>query len=119
MSRPLSGHCHCGAVRITIPTAPDYINDCNCSLCTTRGALWGYFAPAMVEISGGPTGRYVRDDLAQAFLATHWCQQCGTTTHWTALDPGYERMGINMRLFAPESWAHVDIRAVDGRSWDG
>lgn len=119
MTDALHGQCHCGAVRITIPSAPDYINDCNCSLCVTRGALWGYFPPSSVAIIGGPTGRYVRSDLTQAYLATHWCQQCGSTTHWTALDPSYDRMGVNMRLFAHHDWADVAIRRVDGRSRDG
>ncbi len=116
MSEALTGSCHCGAVRITIPTAPDYINDCNCSLCVTHGGLWGYFSPGLVEITGGPTSRYVRSDLPQPFLATHFCPQCGSTTHWAPLDPDYDRMGVNMRLFAPEAWAHIDIRAIDGRS---
>ena len=119
MIEPLSGSCHCGAVRITIPTAPDYINDCNCSLCETRGAIWGYFSPTMVTITGGPTGSYTRSDLPKAYLTTHWCQHCGSTTHWAPLDPSYDRMGINMRLFAPEDWAQVDVRAIDGRSWEG
>lgn len=119
MSDPLSATCHCGAVGITIPAAPDYLNDCNCSLCVTRGGLWGYFSPADVAITGGETRGYVRSDLKEAALSTHWCVRCGSTTHWTALDPAYDRMGVNMRLFAPEVYASVEIRRVDGRSWDG
>lgn len=118
MTGPLDGHCHCGAVRVTIPAAPDYINDCNCSLCVTRGAIWGYFHPAEVSVAGA-THRYVRADLPKPALATHWCAACGTTTHWAAFDPGYERMGVNMRLFDPAAYAAVEIRAIDGRNWEG
>ena len=116
MSALLSGRCHCGAVRITIPAAPDYINDCNCSLCMTRGAIWGYFSPAAVTITG-KTKNYIRADLKEPALSTHWCAHCGSTTHWTALDPAYDRMGINIRLFEPEVYATIEIRPVDGRSW--
>lgn len=115
---PLSGSCHCGAVRITIPAAPEYINDCNCSLCMTRGAIWGYFPPAAVTFSGD-TRHYVRADLPDPALATHWCTRCGTTTYWAALDPAYARMGVNMRLFDPADYAGVEVRAIDGRSWVG
>lgn len=118
MNATLTGSCHCGAVRIAIPTAPDYINDCNCSLCMTRGAIWGYFPPAAVTITGA-THRYIRADLPDPALATHWCATCGTTTHWLALDPAYDRMGVNMRLFDPADYAAVEVRPVDGRSWDG
>jgi len=118
VSESLTGSCHCGAVRVTIPAAPDYINDCNCSLCMTRRAIWGYFSPRDVTISG-ETHHYVRSDLREASLGTHWCAKCGTTTHWAAFDPDYDRMGVNMLLFAPEAWAGIEVRAVDGRSWDG
>lgn len=118
MSEPLAGKCHCGAVRVTIPAAPDYINDCNCSLCMTRGAIWVYFSPSAVTVMG-ETHHYVRADLPQPALATHWCARCGTTTHWTALDPGYDRLGVNMRLFDDATYAGVELRAIDGRSWDG
>ncbi|MBY0305025.1 MAG: GFA family protein [Sphingomonas sp.] len=118
MSNALSATCHCGAVGITIPAAPDYLNDCNCSLCVTRGGLWGYFSPADVTISGETHG-YIRADLKQAALSTHWCAHCGSTTHWTALDPAYDRMGVNMRLFDPAAYARVEIRPIDGRSWEG
>lgn len=113
----MEGSCHCGAVRVAIPTAPDYINECNCSLCMTRGGLWGYFAPAEVVITGNATRSYVRADLKEPALSTHWCDHCGSTTHWTALDPTYNRMGVNMRLFDPAVYASVEIRQVDGRSW--
>ncbi len=118
MTSPLSGSCHCGAVRVTIPAAPEYINDCNCSLCMMRGAIWGYFPPAAVTITGD-THHYIRADLADPALATQWCAACGTTTHWLALDPVYERMGVNMRLFDPAVYAGVEIKLVDRRSWDG
>ncbi len=118
MSGALSGRCHCGAVRVTIPAAPAYINDCNCSLCMTRGAVWGYFPPAAVTIIGD-THNYVRADLPDPALATHWCAACGTTTHWASLDPDYDRMGINMRLFDPADYTGIEVRAIDGRSWEG
>ena len=48
----MTGHCLCGAVSVTIDEKPDYINDCNCSLCRKSGGAWGYFDPSIVKTSG-------------------------------------------------------------------
>ncbi len=112
----LAGACHCGAVRLTIPRRPDYINDCNCSLCTKRGAIWAYFRPDEVRVEGA-TQSYVRGDTPMPCLATHWCTACGCTTHWTPLLADLDRMGVNARLFDAGALAGIEIRAIDGRSW--
>ena len=109
-----TGHCHCGAVAIEIPERPDYLNDCNCTLCTTRGGLWGYFRPAEVTVTGATTA-YVRADAVKPALATHFCPVCGTTTHWASImvEP-YDRMGVNLLLFAAGAREGVEVRRVDG-----
>jgi len=38
-----TGSCHCGAVQLEIPSAPDHLTNCNCSICWRYGALWAYF----------------------------------------------------------------------------
>ena len=32
--------CHCGAVRLSVPSAPDTVTECNCSICRRLGARW-------------------------------------------------------------------------------
>jgi hypothetical protein len=119
----LSGACHCGAVRISIPRKPDYVNDCNCTLCTKCAGLWGYYDPAEVSISGD-TRTYIRSDMPEPALATHFCGQCGCTTHWQMIEAFAAsrpemppRMGINMRLFEAEVVKGVEVRFPDGRAW--
>lgn len=116
----ITGQCHCGAVRITIPRAPESITECNCSLCSALGARWCFFTPDEVAIEAAPgaSTAYVRADLSEAYLATHHCTTCGTTTHWLPL-PGrdIDRMGVNVRVFAEEAMAGVEVKKVDGRSW--
>ena len=111
-----TGHCHCGAVTLAVARQPEYLNDCNCTLCTTRGGHWGYFRPAEVTITGATTA-YVRTDTPDPALATHFCPVCGTTTHWVSVmrEP-YDRMGVNMRLFPAAARAGVELRHVDGLS---
>ena len=111
------GTCHCGQVRITLPSRPNAVTHCNCSLCSKTGFQGVYFSSEDVQIEG-ETDSYVRADSNPAFLATHRCRHCGIATHWTPLtDPPHERMGINARLFDPQTLAGVAVREVDGRSW--
>jgi len=113
----LTGRCHCGAVTIRIPRKPDSISHCNCSLCAKTGFQGIYFSSEELGIEG-ETDTYVRADSNPAYLAQHRCRHCGIITHWTPLtDPPHERMGINARLFEPESFEGVPVKAVDGRSW--
>ncbi len=107
----ITGSCHCGAVQLEIPNAPTQITSCNCSICRRLGTLWAYYAPADVRITG-PTTAYVWGDKA---LALHHCPTCACTTHWSPIgDTNPNRMGIQMRLFAPALISTVRVRRVDG-----
>jgi hypothetical protein len=109
----IEASCHCGAVRFAVDTAPDDVNDCNCSICRRYGTLWAYYQRPQVrfEANSGPTDIYVWGDRMLEF---HRCRACGCVTHWVAIDPGYERMGFNSRLLAPEVLAAVPVRHTDG-----
>lgn len=114
----LTGTCHCGRARITLPRKPEQITQCNCSLCTKTGFRGVYFSSDELVIEG-QFDSYVRTDLKQAYLANHRCRTCGILTHWTPLsEPPFERMGVNARLFDEQLLDGVPIKEVDGRSWD-
>lgn len=53
--------CHCGAVRITVLSKPEYLNDCDCSRCQRFGALWALYESSTVVVIGHPedTSAYV------------------------------------------------------------
>src|SRR3546814_5791765 len=50
----LHGSCHCGAVRLTLPVAPDKATSCNCSFCRRSGGIWAYYEFGTVSIQGHP-----------------------------------------------------------------
>lgn len=113
----LVGRCHCGACTIHLPRAPEYVGQCNCSLCRTSGFRGVYFSSEELEITG-EFDSYVRTDLDEAFLRNSRCRQCGTPTHWEPLtEPPHERMGVNANLFAPAALEGVPVREIDGASW--
>ncbi|HEX4198018.1 MAG TPA: GFA family protein [Caulobacteraceae bacterium] len=104
--------CHCGAVRLTAPRAPDSVTECNCSICRRLGARWAYYAPAEVGMPrAGSTQPYVWGDRMLAF---HRCRSCGIVTHWQSLDGTKDRMAINARLMDDLDWDAIQIRHFDG-----
>jgi hypothetical protein len=124
MSAALNAKCHCGAVQISIAVKPDYLNECNCSLCHSHGVWWGYFAPVEVQVVG-ETKAYGRADRAEPAVNVHFCPTCGCTTHWT-LTPVFtrntgidDRMGVNMRLVDRPLLSGIELRYPDGKHWNG
>ena len=110
--------CHCGRATIRLPRRPDYINHCNCSLCTASGFQGIYYASDELVIDG-EFDRYVRSDIKEPCLVLLRCASCGTATHWTPLgEPPFARMGVNARLVDPAVLEGIEVRDIDGRSWD-
>ncbi len=117
-SPSLRGSCHCGAVRLTLPFAPEKATSCNCSICRRVAGLWVYYELGTVTIDGHPgeTEGYVWGDRT---LRTVRCRTCGVVTHWEPLDtkPG-SRHGVNLRNFEPALQQSVAVRRFDGAdSW--
>jgi hypothetical protein len=111
----IEASCHCGAVRFAVESAPDEVNDCNCSICRRYGTLWAYYHPQQVRFGteNGPTDIYVWGDRTLEF---HRCRTCGCITHWSAVDRAHERMGVNARLMPPEVLAAIPMFHGDGAS---
>jgi hypothetical protein len=110
----LSGTCHCGAVRIDLPTRPQAATLCNCSLCRRLGSLWSYYPAGTVAISGHPehTDGYIWGDRT---LRTVRCRHCGIVTHWEPLQAGPDaHMGVNIRNFDPGEFEGLRLRRFDG-----
>jgi len=107
------GSCHCGRIRLILRETPADAGDCNCSLCRRVGGLWHHTTPANVTVTGEAQG-YVQGDC----MITNWrCPHCGNATHWTAIDPDYDRMAVNLRMFEPELWRDLPRRFIDGASF--
>src|SRR3546814_16962486 len=53
-AQSLHGSCHCGAVRLTLPAAPDKATSCNCSLCRRSGGIWAYYEFGTVSVQRHP-----------------------------------------------------------------
>jgi hypothetical protein len=115
--------CLCGAVHVETAKRPDYIHECNCTLCTKTGARWGYFHPSEVVVSG-ETHSYCRRDKAEAAAQVQFCPICGSTTHFTLTESvaaklGDVMAGVNLRLADESDLTGIELRCPDGRAWAG
>lgn len=115
--------CLCGEVVLTVNKAPDFIHDCNCSLCTKTGARWGYFHPSDISVEGATKG-YCRGDKDDPNAQVRFCPNCGATTHFVLTESAVSKfgnsvMGVNMWLADSRDLAGIELRFPDGKSWAG
>jgi len=118
-SSVIEGSCHCGKVHWRFEGEPDGATACNCTVCRRYGALWIYgFDGEGVSLSG-PTQIYTRGEGALGF---HFCPTCGCVAAWRGIKPrpdGRRRMGVNVRMAAPETVARIPIDHFDGfETWN-
>ncbi len=115
--------CLCGQVGIAIPDRPEFIHECNCTLCRKTGARWGYFDPGSVVVQG-TTASYARTDKDEPAVHVHFCERCGVTTHFRLTPSAVARfgdtmMGVNMWMAQPSDLAGIELRFPDGLAWTG
>ena len=91
----VTGSCHCGAVRIAVPAAPEWVASCNCSICRKLGSLVAYYPDDGSVRVEGETVPYVWGDK---MIAMHHCPVCACFTDWRSTGESYGRVGINARL---------------------
>jgi hypothetical protein len=115
----VAGSCHCGAVRIEVPDAPEWVARCNCSICRKLGQLVAYYPDDGSVRIAGRTAEYIWGDRMIAF---HFCPLCGCHSNWTSTGESYGRVGINARLLdgyeEREGKSLFDEREIEVRFMD-
>ena len=109
----LGASCHCGSVRIEVPRAPVYLNQCHCSVCRRYGTLWAYYERHDVQLRSDERATAIYS-WGEKNLEFHHCRICGCVTHWKPVDERETRMAINGRLIDPDAIADVPIRQSPG-----
>lgn len=114
----IAATCHCGAIEIEIPSAPETVTSCNCSICSRLGALWAFYPvdAVSVKVHRGATDEYRWGEGTRRFVR---CGTCGCTTHVCPASPKPDsKIEVNARLFEPAALGPFRIRHFDGAaSW--
>jgi hypothetical protein len=114
----LTGACHCGAVRVTVPRRPRSVTDCNCSICRRYGVLWAYYRAGQVKVEGARhTEAYKWGRKALNFVR---CKNCGCLVTWQRVKKDPDRyMGVNWRNFPLAIVEQTRVKKLDGAAWGG
>jgi hypothetical protein len=116
---PISGTCHCGAVTIEIAALPEWLTECNCSICSRYGALWAHGTPRTVRLACAPGA--LRPYLwGEQSIEFYHCATCGCVTHYESVEKNEDsRVSVNARMLPREAVAGLRIRRFDGaKSWE-
>ncbi|WPH04214.1 Hypothetical protein R9X50_00710300 [Acrodontium crateriforme] len=116
MSNNTKATYHCGDIAVEVPRKPDYINECQCSICRRYAAAWAYYHIPEVQIikkDGASTKKYIWGDRLLEF---HFCSKCGCIVFWwprEEVDGLPDDVGINTRMMEPEVLEGIERRVEE------
>src|SRR3984893_18175568 len=117
----IKGSCHCGNTRFEVSEAPASVTRCTCSLCSKRGALWGYYTPAQfrltTRIENVATYQWQSRTVKHHFYANGGCSTYSESPDWSTGKPDFDnpRIGVNSRLLDDFDLYAVPVPNQGGR----
>ncbi len=112
------GSCHCGRVQFEIETDLTQATECNCSMCTKKGALHHRVSPEHFKLLSGQEA--LSQYRAGTKTATHWfCKHCGIHP-FSNPRAAPDMYSINIRCLDDYEGEknNIAIRTFDGRNWE-
>ena len=111
------GGCHCGRIAFSVEGEIDGVYECNCSICSKRGALHWFVDAGQVTFS-------TPHDAAATYLFNkhvirhRFCPSCGVAPYSQGEKPGAGPMiAVNARCLEGVDLTGVPVTQVDGRSF--
>lgn len=109
------GACHCGAIAFEVEGDLQSAIECNCSICSKRGALWWFVPRSQVHFST-PETHLATYQFGKKKIKHHFCATCGCAPLGTGSHNGVEMASINVRCLENVDLSTLKIKQVDGRS---
>jgi len=110
------GSCHCGRVRFEVEGEVTQVMDCNCSICSRKGALL-WFVPRDALRLLTPEEDLSTYTFGKHVIKHRFCPTCGIHPFGESRDPsGKGRAAINVRCLEGIDLSSLSIRPFDGRS---
>ncbi|KAF4874903.1 Centromere protein V [Colletotrichum siamense] len=110
------GNCHCGAFvyEVRLPEIKSAV-DCNCSICSKKGALWVMPAPEDFKVVKGAASELSSYNFGSGNMTHKFCGNCATEimVDFPNGPPGM-KLGLNVR-----SIQDLDIFALEKKPFDG
>lgn len=110
------GGCHCGAIAFDVDGDLAQVIECNCSICTKRGALL-WFVPRDRLKLATPESALATYTFNTHRIRHHFCPACGCAPFATGTDAqGKPMAAINVRCLDGVDPAALTKVPYDGRS---
>jgi hypothetical protein len=115
-AKTYSGGCHCGEIKFEISTDLAMVVECNCSICSKRGAIWTFVkAPEFKMQKGEAT--LADYQFGKKRIHHLFCPSCGVGSYSNGLAPnGEETYAVNVRCLDGVDVASLNPKPFDGKS---
>lgn len=111
-----TGSCHCGKIRFTVDGEIQGAMECNCSICTRKGALM-WFVPRDQLRLQTPEADMSTYLFNKHVIRHHFCATCGIHPFGEGTDPKGNRMAaVNIRCLEGLDLAAIPVQHYDGRA---
>ncbi|PKO88476.1 MAG: aldehyde-activating protein [Betaproteobacteria bacterium HGW-Betaproteobacteria-12] len=110
------GSCHCGQVAFEVDGELNGVVDCNCSICSRKGALLWFVPRAKLRLLT-PEENLATYTFNKQVIQHRFCRRCGIHPFGEGIAPSGESMAaINVRCLEAVDWSTLPIRHFDGRA---
>jgi len=110
------GSCHCGRVAFEVEGEVTSVMECNCSICSRKGALLWFVPRAQLRL-------LTPEENASTYLFNkhvirhRFCPVCGIHPYGEGVDPsGKPTAAINVRCLDGVDFSALPVTHFDGRS---
>jgi len=109
------GSCHCGKIAFEVEGELSQVMECNCSICSRRGALH-WFVPRddfrLLTPADGP-GTYT---FGKHVIRHRFCPTCGVAPYSEGEVRGRQMVSVNARCLEGVDVGTLKIGQFDGRA---
>lgn len=110
------GSCHCGNIKFQFKGEITGAMECNCSICSRKGALMMFVPGADLEVLT-PREAMATYTFNKHVIAHHFCPTCGMHPFGEGKDPtGNAMAAINLRCVEGIDLDAIPVQKYDGRS---
>jgi len=109
------GSCHCGKVAFEIDGELTQVTECNCTICSKKGALqWGVSPTSFHLLTPAENiGTYT---FGGQTIKHRFCPTCGIHTFAEGVLSGRSMVVVNARCLQEIELSSLSVKHFDGRS---
>jgi hypothetical protein len=110
------GGCHCGYIRFEVTTDLALVANCNCSICSKRGALWTFVKAPQFKMRKGEDA-LTDYQFGKKKIHHLFCPTCGVGSYSRGIAPnGDDTVAINVRCLDDLDVTSLQPKPFDGKS---